>query len=404
MNNLKKREILFKKSAFASLDMLKFLKLVKKRKNDVNSLKNHDIQSTYYVNTLATQIHPKKLDLEIYDIIDESADTKTFCLTTINKNIKLPNFRPGQYLSVDFNIDGVIITRPYTISSSPNNALNDNFMTITIQLRPNGYVTNYIFENWVVGTKISTSGPQGNFYYSSLRDKQHIVGLASNSGITPFYSMALAIAEGSLDATLTILYCNKDPKNVIFYKQLKQLANTFNNKIKVIFYATSTKTSGFEYGHLNTTIVKNYIDQSSIYICGSYKFISSCLDITSKLNIPKKLIRHDDISEISKFVNDQQKAVLDKPKTFTITAYQYDKKHVFQAQSNETIMKALQKAKINIKSSCLSGKCSWCQVRLVSGKVLVPIKADHRRAADKTAEIYYSCSSYPMSDLVIIAN
>lgn len=42
------------------------------------------------------------------------------------------------------------------------------------------------------------SGPLGEFYYQDLRDASHVIALAGGSGITPFYSMACAIADGEL--------------------------------------------------------------------------------------------------------------------------------------------------------------------------------------------------------------
>ncbi|MFT5716875.1 MAG: hypothetical protein ACI9T7_001058, partial [Oleiphilaceae bacterium] len=68
-------------------------------------------------NTIA-KLHPKRLTLEVADIIKETASTKTFRL--VSTGGALPPFQAGQYINLFVEIDGVHTARPYAISSSPS--------------------------------------------------------------------------------------------------------------------------------------------------------------------------------------------------------------------------------------------------------------------------------------------
>ena len=56
---------------------------------------------------------------------------------------------------------------------------------LTIKRQEDGFASNFIFDNWQVGTVIEASAPLGEFVYEPLRDAPNIVGLAGGSGVTP---------------------------------------------------------------------------------------------------------------------------------------------------------------------------------------------------------------------------
>ena len=70
---------------------------------------------------LTGKLHPHRQYLRIDAIKTETDSTKTFRLIADVENgtTGLAVFRAGQYLSVKTDVNGVKITRPYSISSSP---------------------------------------------------------------------------------------------------------------------------------------------------------------------------------------------------------------------------------------------------------------------------------------------
>ena len=155
------------------------------------------------MNMLAQQLHPDSQHLVVTEVRDETKTTKTFRLMR-NPDAdvqELAYFRAGQYLSLKVEVSGVRVTRPYSISSAPFEALGeDGFYEITVRREQDGFVTGHMWRNWQVGTAVRSSGPCGFFYYEPLRDVGKIVGLAGGSGITPFRSLAREICLGKISA------------------------------------------------------------------------------------------------------------------------------------------------------------------------------------------------------------
>lgn len=128
------------------------------------------------INELAERIHPSRLYAVVSAVKDETKTIRTFRLTPDydSGTSELPYFRGGQYLSFKLLINGHNITRPYSISSSPREALSGGFMEVTIRRKEGGFASEYIWNNWAVGTKVESSGPCGLFYYEPL-DRKSVV-------------------------------------------------------------------------------------------------------------------------------------------------------------------------------------------------------------------------------------
>jgi ferredoxin-NADP reductase len=299
----------------------------------------------------------------------------------------------------------VAITRPYSISSSPTDALN-GFYEITIRKTDDGFLTPYIWDNWKVGTKIISSDPSGFFYYDNLRDLKNIVGIGGGSGITPFRAIAREIAEGNLDINLTIIYGSSEEDDIIFYDEFKELEKKYPDKIKIVIVLSCEEVTleGCEQGFITADIIKKYVDvnKSSFFICGPqimYDFIDKEME---QFNLPPKRIRKEvygEVKDIAILPGYPQELV---DKTFKIKVHIGSQMSEISAKASETVLVALERAKLNPPSSCRSGECGFCRSLLISGDVYISPINDGRRDADKKFNFFHPCSSYPISDLEII--
>ena len=87
------------------------------------------------------QLHPKRLELSVTEIIEESPSTKTFRLTS--NDGYLPPFLAGQYIALYLEIGGIRTSRPFSISSPPNQT---GYYDITVKRVENGLVSNYLLD------------------------------------------------------------------------------------------------------------------------------------------------------------------------------------------------------------------------------------------------------------------
>jgi len=399
----KKFDIIIKSN---TRDLFAFTKLVPNRKKRFEKASSEPITKDP-MNELAVRLHPIRQYLVISEIKDETKSTKTFKLTPDpDSNTKeLAYFRAGQYLSLKVQVNGVAITRPYSIASSPSDALK-GFYEITIRKEEPGFLTGFIWDSWKVGTKIESSGPEGFFFYEPLRDLKKIVGLAGGSGITPFRSIAKEIAEDKLDAKLTLLYGSSEEDDIIYYDEFKELEKKYPEKIKVVHVLSCeevTLEGNFELGFLTSGIIEKYCDvnNSSFFICGPqvmYNFVEKELE---KFNLLHKRVRREAFGEIKDILSnpDFPQDVADK--VFKIKTHIGSLIKDIPAKATESVLVALERANLNPPSKCRSGECGFCRSLLISGDVYINPVSDWRKAGDKKFDYFHPCASYPITDLEI---
>ncbi|MEJ2249842.1 MAG: iron-sulfur cluster-binding domain-containing protein [Candidatus Lokiarchaeota archaeon] len=398
-----KRERLDIKIRSNTKDLFAFTKLVPERKKRIENASSERIKSDP-INELAQKLHPDTQYLIIDDIIEETKTSRSFKLIPDpdSSTKELAYFRAGQYLSLKVGVNGTPITRPYSISSSPTDALK-GFYIITMKKEEDGFLTDFAFKNWQLGTKVSSSGPEGFFYYEPIRDKRILVGLAGGSGITPFRSMARDIIERNLDIKLTIIYGSSDEQDIIFYDELKELERNYPDKIKLIVVLSCDEITleGCETGFITSEIIQKYVnvEESSFFICGPqvmYEFVDEEL---KKFNLPYKRIRREFFGEIKNPFTLPDFPLEMKNKTFIIKVKIGGLIKEIPAKGDETILVALERAKMSPPSKCRSGECGSCRSQLIAGKVYVTAINDGRREADKKFNFIHTCSSYPITDL-----
>lgn len=386
-------------------DLFAFTKLVPNRKKRFEKASSEPITKDP-MNELAVRLHPIRQYLVISEIKDETKSTKTFKLTPDpDSNTKeLAYFRAGQYLSLKVQVNGVAITRPYSIASTPSDVLK-GFYEITIRKEEPGFLTGYIWDSWKVGTKVESSGPEGFFFYEPLRDLKQIVGLAGGSGITPFRSIAKEIAEDKLDAKLTLLYGSSEEDDIIYYDEFKELEKKHPEKIKIVHVLSCENVTleGCELGFLTSDIIEKYCDvnNSSFFICGPqvmYNFVEKELE---KFNLHNKRVRREAFGEIKDILSspDFPQDVADK--VFKIKTHIGSVIKEIPAKATESVLVALERANLNPPSKCRSGECGFCRSLLISGDVYISPVSDWRKAGDKKFDYFHPCASYPITDLEI---
>ena len=377
-------------------DSVNTVKFLTERKQFINSAEAVIPTRTddFGVNKVAKRILPKEQKLVIDRIEEHSNIAKSYYFKS--EGAPLAYFKAGQYLTFKLEIGSSVVTRSYSIASSPASALNGEYQ-ITVKRINDGFVSDYILDNWSVGDKVIAYAPEGNLIYNPLRDAKNIVGIAGGSGITPFLSIARAIAQGDEDCTLTLLYGCRTSDEILFKAELDRLSEN-NEKINVVYVLSHSDEEGYEKGFVGADIIKKYAPEGnySIFVCGPgglYKFLDTELP---KLQKEKKYIRFEVFSS--------GKKAEEEPKEYSITVINRSNETVIKASSNETVLCAFERAGIVVPARCHTGECGFCRSKLVSGKVYIPEGEDKRRIADMQFNFIHPCCCYPESDLVVRIN
>ena len=389
-------------------DFSNFVRIPEARKNAINNALKTPIKKNFNVNSTANFLHPQVQYLKIKDVIELNRDERCYILypDSAHGTGKLAFFRPGQYLSITLNIGQSVVTRPFTICSSPFDSSNDDFYMIKVKKVMHGFASQYIFNNWEKGTEVVSSAPLGNFYYQTIRDYPFLIGATDNEGIPAFLSMARAIEEKSLNVNLTLFYSCRKKQDAIFMDELIEISKNCKN-FNVIFVFSDEKVENYERGFITKQLIEKYAppEKFSVFINGSQQLLTLISTQIAELGLERKDIRLNIGSK-----NKEAKALSDFPTEFLGKTFELKVKKdgkvlkTIPCKSEETILVALERAGITARSHCRVGSCGFCKTRLTKGNVFIPTGTDSRRLADSAHGIIHPCVSYATSDITLQLN
>ncbi len=390
---------------FAELSNDSFRELSELRKKRIAEASS-ETPKEFHINEIAKQLHPDRQYMKIAEIKELAGDTKCFRFVPDpdRGTTMCAPFRAGQYLSVYLDIEGVTVTRAYSISSSPK-AAKEGYYELTLKYVEDGLVSRWTLDNWKVGDEVTLSGPQGTFKYSRLRDAKTVIGIAGGSGITPFLSMAQAIVDGDEAFNMILLYGSRKEDGILYKAEFDALEAASCGRVKVVHVLSDEEKEGFEHGFVTADLIKKYAPDDapySIFICGPqamYEFVDKEI---AKLGLERKFVRHELFGEVHgpAKMSDYPGAEdgLDMVK---ITVSIQDETRTVSGSVNDSILQILEKNGISVPSSCRSGECGFCRSFLKSGRIYVPKVVDGRRLADFKFGGIHPCVTFPLSDIEI---
>lgn len=394
----------YDKSLLKGVSTGPFLHQVKTRNEAIATAPDTIPTSVFNANVLARRLHPAVQHCVIASVKDHGG-AKSFVLTpnAAKGTAEMAFFRASQYVSVALNIDGALVNKPYTIRSNPADALGteNTSYTLTIKRTDPAYASAYILDNWKQGDEVDISGPLGDFYYQGLRDAKHVVAIAGGSGITPFYSMAVAIVSGLEDFDLTVLYGSRTADGILLRDEIEAIAAQSGGKVKVVHVLSDEEREGYEHGFVTAELIKKYAGDGdySVLMCGPKAMYTFCEGECKKLGLPKRRYRAEMSGDYMGVVNNPDYPKEQIGREYKLTVLIHGERTTVPCKADESLLWAMERAAIKAPSHCRSGECGWCHSRLVSGQVYVPSDADGRRIADKKFGWIHPCVSYPLSDI-----
>ena len=111
--------------------------------------------------SLVEILHPDRMALRVTEVIDETPSAKTFRFERTDG--PLPIFRPGQYVNLFVQINGVATSRPYSISSPPGAP----YLDLTVRRMEGGFVSAHLLDEVKAGDAFSSTGPNGWFFHET---------------------------------------------------------------------------------------------------------------------------------------------------------------------------------------------------------------------------------------------
>ena len=378
----------FKRQIFGFMDMLRFKKLVPNRRAALAAGSPEPLPKDYRTNALARRLHPGEMAVELVGLRPLVPGITELTFRRLDGDA-FPFFRAGQYVSLRGEVGESLVSRPYSIASSPREALENK---LVLGVEDVGFFSHHLNGQVKPGDRFTMTEPSGEFHYEVLRDKKHIVGIAGGAGITPLLSMAKSRVEGDEDYEMTLFYGARTADRIAFKAELDALAG---KGIRVVYVLSDEKKEGCEHGFISAALLEKYVDirESTFFLCGPQAMYDFVLKELAPYGLPVKAVRKD-----ATFCGNLP---AEDARVFRLTVHIRDQVHTVEARAEETLLTALERAGIPAPNKCRSGGCGYCHSKWLSGAYQIAPGRDGRREADRKFGWIHPCVTYPLSDMEI---
>ena len=305
--------------------------------------------------------------LRVADVIRETHDSCSLVFHVPAELEERFGYRAGQFLSFKLPLGGKVLTRSYSLSSSPECDPKLE-LRVTVKRIDDGRISNWINDNVTAGDRLMVLPPAGLFV---LNDRRRPISLfAGGSGITP----CISIAKTALSTTarkLRLVYANRDAASIIFEHELDELVAAHPDRFEI--HHSLDDRDGF----LDLRRVEHYaVDslESDFYLCGPGVFMDLVERALAALHVPSDQIH------IERFVSppDPDAERIDAAAASGEAAHVAPEKisvvldgtvHEVDYKSEERVLEAARRAGLDPPFSCEEGYCSCCMAKLTEGKV-----------------------------------
>jgi 3-ketosteroid 9alpha-monooxygenase subunit B len=329
------------------------------------------------------EFHP----LTVVDVVDETADTRSFVLDIPAELESTFAYAAGQYCTFRATIDDETVARCYSMSSSPE--IGDRFTT-AVKRVPGGRMSNWMNDALEPGDTIDVMRPAGLFVLRAT--DVPIVAFAGGSGITPVISI-VKTALATTERPIMLVYANRDADAVIFADELERLRAESCGRLTVHHHHDS------ERGFLDAPGCAALVGSSAhadFYICGPGPYMDIVDAGLSTLGVGAEQ------RFIERFVVPAAEPVVEQESNTESLVIRLDRrKHTFPYQAGDTILEAARRAGLSPPFSCEGGSCATCMAHLDKGSVTM--RVNNALAADEVDDGWVlTCQSLPTSAEVVV--
>lgn len=364
--------------------------------------------STAFLNPINTQTWTNgRHVVRCVKVIQETRDVCTFCFMAETPVMFF--FKPGQFVTLELEIDDTQVMRSYTISSSPSVPYS---FSISVKRVPGGVVSNWLHDNMKEGEEIAVHGPVGNFNCIDYPSDKVLL-LSGGVGITPVMSMARWWFDTNIDVDMVFIHSARSPKDIIYRRELEYMDSripNFNLSIICEGYDIGETWSGYT-GYLDeamlSLIAPDFMERE-IFCCGPAPYMEAVKAMLQRNGYPMERYHDESFGSTPSDVMDDvvvlaeqaqhEEESLDLGEQFWVE-FSSTGKNV-RIQPGETVHEAAAKVGLHIPKACGMGICGTCKVLKTAGDVVM----EHNGGitdADVEAGYILSCCSVPTGDVSV---
>jgi 3-ketosteroid 9alpha-monooxygenase subunit B len=305
--------------------------------------------------------------LQVCAVIDETADARSLVLDIPPDLRERFGYRPGQFLTFRVPCAGKLLTRCYSMASSP---LTDERPKVTVKRVEGGRVSNRMNEVQV-GDWLEVLPPAGHFCLDEHQpdDDKPLVLFGGGSGITPVFSILKSTLQRSR-RPIKLIYANRDEASVIFKDELRQLAQAHPEQLQVVHVLDSVQ------GFLTAAQVRHLLKGSAggeYFICGPGPFMDTIEqtllelgETAERIHVERFVSPPDPDELLAEEASARQASLGSRCESLVVVLD--GQPHEIACQPGDTLLQSCRAAGLDVPSSCEEGFCGACMCVVEEGE------------------------------------
>jgi uncharacterized protein len=341
--------------------------------------------------------------------VKESEEITSFYLKPEDQ-AEIPNFQPGQFLTIKLVIPGQPkpIIRTYSLSDAAEPC---EYYRLSIKREPApkgldvpaGIASNFMHDQVQAGSVILVKPPSGRFCLD-VQQSIPVVLISNGVGITPLISMAKACSRLNPRRQIWFLHGARDGQYHAFRDEVRGIARQNSNlHIHIAYSRPKPEDVGLydSTGYVDATLVRSLVEQNSeFFLCGSPPFLRSVIDGLKAWGVPEGQIFFESFGQPMTMAT--QKPLVAPPSAERVTEAE-----IIFARSDRTltwhegdgsILEFAEANGLNPDYSCRQGICGTCMCNIREGAVVYqepPTAVIHEGSV-------LTCISQPKTSTVVL--
>lgn len=298
------------------------------------------------------------------------------------------HYRPGQFLTCCFEIDGRELRRAYSLSALPD----QGHLRITVKRLDEGRVSPVIHGRLRSGDRFRVLGPSGDFVLTP--DIHQAVFIAAGAGITPIRGLVEAMLRREGVRPVTLIYACRNRRHTLFRDELDALAADHANlNLHYVLSQPPRDWSGLR-GRLDAKKLRGLLDgldpagQCHYFLCGPDDFMAMVEDALAGTAVDGSRIH------LERFLPAAREAQPHPTEPQRVHFLRSDRS--LEVQPGQSLLEAGLAAGLPLDYSCQVGGCGHCRVKITEGEVISDepncLSPEEYRQGYRLACLSYPCS------------
>jgi uncharacterized protein len=328
--------------------------------------------------TMAVQSWKDWRNFVVVRKVKESEEITSFYLKPEDGD-DIPNFQPGQFLTIKLEIPGQAkpVLRTYSLSD-----YSEPCDTYRLSIKrepaprdldvPPGLSSNFMHDHVQEGSVIPAKPPSGKFVLDVHKSIPAVL-VSNGVGITPMIAMAKACSRLNPSRSIWFLHGTRDGQYHAFRDEVLSLAER-NSNFQVHFaYSRPRLENEGQFqstGYVDTALIQTLVSQDAeFFLCGSPPFMNAIREGLKQWGVPDNQVYFESFMKaraVTPSASVSPAPVLDERAEIVFAK---SGQTLTWESEHDSILEFAEAHELNPDYSCRQGICGTCVCKILEGEV-----------------------------------